>query len=273
MKSFICAVFLVPFLLSFLAANTSASELTTVKNTTELVSDDIAAIFKQHATPDQLSQLASQLQLSPQTKGQFIQTRYLAVLKKPLKSQGVFIFSQQQGLFWQQTKPFPTTLVLKDHMLIQQDSFGNIQQSNANQASAAMAEQLPMLMQALLTGDVKALEKDFQLYMPAVINTAENTSIGPAGIATQWQLGLVAKDPMIQKAIGALILEGSLAPTQTDKPVTQIERLTMITSVEAAINNQKTDKTLIEFSHIENQLTEADIKRFELMPTASSDEH
>ncbi|WP_144212109.1 outer membrane lipoprotein carrier protein LolA [Shewanella donghaensis] len=270
MKSFIYAVFLVPFLLISLAANTSASELTTVKNTSELVSDDIAAIFKQHATPDQLSQLASQLQLSPQTKGQFIQTRYLAVLKKPLKSQGVFIFSQQQGLFWQQTKPFPTTLVLKDRMLIQQDSFGNIQQSNANQASAAMAEQLPMLMQALLTGDVKALEKDFQLYMPAVINTAENTS---AGHATLWQLGLVAKDPMIQKAIGALILEGSLAPTQADKSVTQIERLTMLSSVEAAINNQKTDKTLIEFSHIENQLTEADIKRFDLMPSASSDEH
>ncbi|MFC1518474.1 outer membrane lipoprotein carrier protein LolA [Pseudomonadota bacterium] len=223
-------------------------------STPELSTQQLAAIFNQQATPAQLTQLAAQLQLRPQAKGLFSQTRYLAVLKKPLESAGSFMFSQQVGLFWQQTTPFPTTLVLKDRLLIQQDSMGNIQQSQANQASSAMAEQLPLLMQALLMGDVKALEKDFQLYMSA------------PSVADEWQLGLVAKDPLIQKAIGGLILEGGKTSTTA---ASQIKRLTMVTSIADAAAHQNTDKTIISFTAIENQLSDDDIQRFNLAPAGS----
>ncbi|OBT05284.1 hypothetical protein A9267_15585 [Shewanella sp. UCD-FRSSP16_17] len=218
---------------------------------TALSAAQVVTLFNTTASNEQLTHLASQLQLGTQAKGQFQQTRHLAVLKRPLKSAGQFMFSQDIGLLWQQQTPFKSTLLLKQNTLLQQDSFGNIQQTTANQTSSAMAEQLPQLMQGLLTGDVDALAKDFHLYMAPDIDQHN----------PYWQLGLVAKDPLIAKAIGAMVLEGQQ----------QIHRLTMLSEKPTIAEKDQLsgDKTVIEFAHVSPTLSKMDLQQFDLKPTSS----
>ncbi|WP_285163584.1 outer membrane lipoprotein carrier protein LolA [Shewanella goraebulensis] len=237
----------------------------------ELTNDQLASLFSTSANSNstvqvnnqQLSLLAQQLQLGSQAKGEFQQTRYLAALKRPLKSTGEFIFSQDIGLLWKQTTPFASALVLKQNTLIQQDSFGNITHSQANQTSSAMAEQLPQLMQALLTGDLDALAQDFELFMPENIATSSDSAQ-----IINWQLGLVAKDPLIQKAIGAMVLEGGAVDTKQ-----QINRLTMLSTLpnKTSIVTDTGDRTIINFFNVVQKLTPADIQSFELSATKESE--
>ncbi len=244
------------------AAITSQDE-TESESESELSNLQLATLFTTPATAAQLNTLAQNLQLGEQAKGEFQQTRSLAVLKRPLKSAGQFIFSQNIGLLWQQTSPFNSTLLLKQNTLIQQDSLGNITQSKANQTSAAMAEQLPQLMQALLTGDLDVLAQDFDLFMLEAANeTPDNNSEN-----TDWQLGLVAKDPLTQQAIGAMVLEGGNVDGKQ-----QINRLTMLSSLPQKQASATTDKTLIHFSNVVQELTEEDVKKLTLLPVTATED-
>ena len=235
-----------------------------------LTSEQLANLFTTHATNAQLTVLAQKLQLGQQAKGEFSQTRYLAVLKRPLKSAGIFIFSQDTGLLWQQTSPFASTIVLKQNTLIQQDSFGNISHSQANQTSSAMAEQLPQLMQALLMGDIKALANDFELFMPSNGSFQSNTANSLADLGN-WQLGLVAKDPLIKQAIGAMVLEGGYIEGGDMDGTNQIKRLTMLSTQPDNDSTITSDKTIISFANVVQQLTQDDIQRFALYEASDTD--
>lgn len=195
---------------------------------------NLGQLFTQEANVEQLARLATRLSLGADTRGNFKQARHLKVLKKPLLSQGGFIFSPQKGLVWRQTAPFSNTLVLADKQLIQQDSRGQIRVSNAN-SSSAIAEKLPQLFHAILTGNIELLSNDFTLY----VNEQAN----------QWSLGLRPNDIQLQQAIGYMVLSGA----EEIHSLTMLSQLPMTHELSdldehAAIN---ADFTLIEFTHIE----------------------
>jgi hypothetical protein len=158
---------------------------------------DIKTLYSQPAVEEALGALSQQLNLQLDTRGQFIQLRNLQVLKKPLLSQGQFIFSPAQGLVWQQRRPFNTLMVLKDQQLIQQNSQGKVQQLNAATSGSPMVQQLPRLLQAIMAGDIDALSAEFNLFMPATQKAG-----------APWQLGLQAKDPQLQASMGNITLSG-----------------------------------------------------------------
>jgi hypothetical protein len=159
------------------------------------------ALFSQNADTAQLVGLSQKLNLGETVRGQFVQSRQLKVLKKPLISQGQFIFDQTQGLIWQQIKPFESLLILKDKQLIQRDSQGRVQVSkaDASASAAAMGDLLPSLVRAMLGGDISGLSENFELHF--LITESLNTD-------GQWQLGLTPKDPLMKKAIANMVLEG-----------------------------------------------------------------
>jgi hypothetical protein len=204
---------------------------------------DIQALYTQPASTEALSALAQRLNLQLYTRGQFVQLRHLQVLKKPLLSQGQFIFSPTQGLVWQQQRPFNTLMVLKDQQLIQQNSQGKIQHFSSGANGNPIAQQLPRLLQAIMAGDIAALSADFNLFMPAtqLATQPENRS---------WQLGLKAKDPQVQSSMGNITLSGD----------TLIRSLIM-TSNQADVR----DYTQIQFTQTQQgQLSEAELALFSL---------
>ena len=164
--------------------------------------NDYTALFEQQATKADLLSLSGQLSPSLQAKGEFTQHRYLKVLKRPLVSQGEFIFAKDLGVIWQQNTPFSSTLILKDKQLIQIDSQGNVSVNDASQAGSGnqMSDVMPKLLNALLSGDIQQLEQHFNL---SLVRPETNSA------DSLWQLGLQPIDPIIAKALPKMVLIGN----------------------------------------------------------------
>ncbi|MEM6190639.1 MULTISPECIES: outer membrane lipoprotein carrier protein LolA [Shewanella] len=216
---------------------------------------DYQALFSQSADTKQLVALSQKLNLGKTVRGHFVQSRQLKVLKKPLISQGQFIFDQTQGLIWQQIKPFESLLILKDKQLIQRDSQGRVQISKADTSAsaAAMGDLLPSLVRAMLGGDISGLSENFELHFLGT-ERLKIESLSPDG---QWQLGLTPKDPLMKKAIANMVLEGS-------------DVLQSLVLLSAAPNVTPQDMTRIDFSALsQGTLSETELAQYALALEAS----
>ncbi|MCS6101557.1 outer membrane lipoprotein carrier protein LolA [Shewanella baltica] len=212
--------------------------------------DAYQTLFSQSADTAQLVALSKKLNLGETVRGQFVQSRQLKVLKKPLISQGQFIFDQTQGLIWQQIKPFESLLILKDKQLIQRDSQGRVQVSkaDASASAAAMGDLLPNLVRAMLGGDISGLSENFELHFLIT------DRLSPDG---QWQLGLTPKDPLMKKAIANMVLEGG-------------DVLQSLVLLSAAPNVTSQDMTRIDFSALsQGTLSETELAQYALALEAS----
>ncbi|MGL5026406.1 MAG: outer membrane lipoprotein carrier protein LolA [Shewanella oncorhynchi] len=211
------------------------------------------ALFSQSADTAQLVALSQKLNLGETVRGQFVQSRQLKVLKKPLISQGQFIFDKEQGLIWQQIKPFESLLILKDKQLIQRDSQGRVQVSkaDASASAAAMGDLLPSLVRAMLGGDISGLSENFELHF-LITDKLNTEKLSPEKLSPdgQWQLGLTPKDPLMKKAIANMVLEGS-------------DVLQSLVLLSAAPNVSPQDMTRIDFSALsQGKLSETELTQY-----------
>ncbi|MBU1391670.1 MAG: outer membrane lipoprotein carrier protein LolA [Gammaproteobacteria bacterium] len=229
-------------------------------STTAVSANNYQQLFTQTADKAQLVDLSQKLNLGETVRGNFVQSRQLKVLKKPLISQGQFIFDKEQGLIWQQIKPFESLLILKDKQLIQRDSQGRVQVSkaDASASAAAMGDLLPSLVRAMLGGDISGLSENFELHFlnSDKLNTAK---LSPEKLSTenlspdgQWQLGLTPKDPLMKKAIANMVLEGS-------------DTLQSLVLLSATPSVSPQDMTRINFSALsQGTLSEAELAQYAL---------
>ncbi|ABN59867.1 outer membrane lipoprotein carrier protein LolA [Shewanella baltica] len=212
-------------------------------------------LFSQSADTAQLVALSQKLNLGETVRGHFVQSRQLKVLKKPLISQGQFIFDKEQGLIWQQIKPFESLLILKDKQLIQRDSQGRVQisKADASASAAVMGDLLPSLVRAMLGGNISGLSENFELHF-LITDKLNTEKLSPDG---QWQLGLTPKDPLMKKAIANMVLEGS-------------DVLQSLVLLSAAPNVTPQDMTRIDFSALsQGTLSEAELAQYALALEAS----
>ncbi|WP_372871261.1 outer membrane lipoprotein carrier protein LolA [Shewanella sp.] len=162
--------------------------------------------------------------LKPQgaVRGEFEQTRTLKALKRPLVSRGSFVFSPEQGLMWAQNQPFENLLILSETRMFSRDSEGLWQQTEVN-AKAGPATLMPMLVKAMMGGDMATLEQHFSL----ALSSQENL----------WRLTLAPKDNDIKALFAAIELEGSFisdagtapsADTQASTGKASTDRLKLI---------------------------------------------
>lgn len=162
-----------------------------------------------------LEQLQTQSNQYPVIRADFEQSKQISGLKQPLISSGKVIISQQDGLWWQQNKPFALTLLLTNNQMVQ---------TVANQPKQVItAESNPQLFQfnhlltAMFKADREILEKNFTLSL-------DTTNQG-------WQLTLVPKTTPLDKLFRQIRLTGSQ----------------FLESIE--MDDQQNDKTVIRFSN------------------------
>ncbi|QYK12629.1 outer membrane lipoprotein carrier protein LolA [Shewanella rhizosphaerae] len=212
-----CLLFCPVFCLSLVSFVTHAEQST-----------DYEALFKASADNAALSKLVTRLGGGESARGEFTQSRYLKVLKKPLVSRGEFLFQDKLGIAWLQTAPFPSGLVLTQNTLVQIDADGNRQVSHAddNPQAGAMAQMMPKLMSALLSGDIAPLEAQFTLHLQQQ--------------AECWQLGLEPIDPLIKQAMPRIVLQGN----------EQLESLSLL--------DNRGDLSVIEFNALAQRPLTAD---------------
>jgi hypothetical protein len=141
-------------------------------------------------TPD-LDRLMALLAQRQHGEADFSETKYLSLLKQPLKSSGVLIYDAPDHLEQRTALPKPQSLVL-DHGVV-------TMQIGKHQRVLRLADypQLAPLIdsiRATLAGDRAALERVFQ--------------IGFDGSLEHWQLRLTPRDPTLAASLKRIDMSG-----------------------------------------------------------------
>lgn len=153
------------------------------------------------------AELAQQLAAAEVVRGDFVQEKHLRSLTMPLSSRGQFVLSKQHGLLWKVQQPFAQTYRIDGQGVSLWSDKG--WQSQPGQSVAARQSQLFL---AVLQGNQRALETDFNLQLQ--------------GTAEQWHLQLLPKSVFLQQIFkvieihgGALVERIELHETQGDRSV------------------------------------------------------
>jgi len=124
--------------------------------------------------------------------GRFDQTKQLAGLKNPLRSNGRFCVVADKGVLWRNLQPFANTLRLTRDEIIQWQGERVTLKLNAQQEPTLRL--VNNILFAVLAGDLGQLEKHFDV--DGVVRDGA------------WSVKLKARDAGVAKAIGAIVLEG-----------------------------------------------------------------
>jgi len=124
--------------------------------------------------------------------GRFDQTKQLAGLKNPLRSNGRFCVVTEKGVLWRSLRPFANTLRLTREEIIQWQGERVAMRLNAKQEPTVRI--INSLMFSILAGDLVQLEKYFDV----------------EGVAADgaWSVKLKARDAGVAKVIGTIALDG-----------------------------------------------------------------
>ncbi|MEN5016002.1 outer membrane lipoprotein carrier protein LolA [Erwinia sp. Eh17-17] len=108
-----------------------------------------------------LEELQQRFASQPVVRADFSQLRVIKGMAQPLKSSGQLLIAQDKGLWWQQAKPFPLTLVLDEKRMVQV--------MNGQPPEIVTADSNPQMFQfnhllrALFQADRRVLEQNFTL--------------------------------------------------------------------------------------------------------------
>ena len=133
------------------------------------------------------------------TTGDFVQEKSSAKIKRPLKSSGNFIFSED-GIVWKTTKPFPSTMAVTKDSIIQTGADGkkSVIDASANDTFKTVSSTLT----SLFSGNRSELEKHF---------TIKNFKADSAA----WEMVLTPKDATVASALKQVTLSGAVKSSKT----------------------------------------------------------
>jgi len=177
-----------------------------------------------------LADVVARLGESAVIRGNYAQTREIALLSKPLESHGDFILSEQ-GLFWRQQSRPASIVIANGERLVQQ--IGAAAPEVTDDSSNPMVLPFSRIFLGIFSGDEESLRTHFEIAFSA---TGE-----------VWEISLVPTTEPMSLAIETIILHGR----------EYIEDLTVV--------NRSSDQTVIRFSDIQTQpehLTEHEIELY-----------
>ncbi|MCR5218060.1 outer membrane lipoprotein carrier protein LolA [Treponema sp.] len=130
------------------------------------------------------------------TTGDFNQEKYSSALKKPLKSSGTFIFSQDK-ILWRTLKPMKTSMAVTPEYIIQTAASGK--RSVIESSSSELFGTVASAMTSIFSGDSSLVENYF------------NVSVSEG---KEWVVTLEPKDATISSSLKQIIIEGDYAGTK-----------------------------------------------------------
>lgn len=147
------------------------------------------SIFSQLSCAFSLDELETQLSQAQVIRGDFAQEKYLRDLPMPLKSQGNYVLSKQQGLLWFLSKPISKQYRINGKGVALNTPDGwqiqNKQETVARQSRIFLA---------VLQGDRSGLQQDFDLTL--------------TGTADNWRLLLTPRSVFLKQIFQQIEIEG-----------------------------------------------------------------
>ncbi|MDR0251182.1 MAG: outer membrane lipoprotein carrier protein LolA [Burkholderiales bacterium] len=140
-----------------------------------------------------LNTIQSRLTIDTVIRGDFIQTRQLTGIKKPLVANGTFVVEKTQGVLWRTVAPFPQTTRITQGEILQKDGERVLMILRADQEPAINA--ISRVLFSLFSGDLSALAEYFDYH-------------GQLDGNTGWRAQFTPRDAGLRAVIGSLSLEG-----------------------------------------------------------------
>ncbi len=163
-----------------------------------------------------LDVIAERLSRSPVVRADVTQEKTLAILSRPMRSQGRLLFSHEHGLYWAMHSPIASeTIMTRDALLSITDGQRRVMTVAEQPALAAVGN----IFFPVLSGDLAALHNAFTL-------TTE-------GDAQGWSLILVPRNEPLSRFIASITLNGN----------TDLERMELI--------DLKGDSTRMQFANVQ----------------------
>jgi hypothetical protein len=178
-----------------------------------------------------LEEVRARLAPEPVTQGEFLQTRKLAQIKKPLVSNGRFLVVRELGVIWENIAPMAQTMRLTKGEILQTSGGETLMRLSVDKEPVVGI--INSILFGMLAGDLEALAKHF--------------SYSGKLEGDKWRLDFIPKDTNLARLIQSLTLSGG-------HDVEQVE-----------IISAAGDVTHIEFKAqtYAGQLSAADKQRFE----------
>lgn len=137
-------------------------------------------------------QVQVQLSKADNLSGDFSQIREMKLLTAPLKSSGKFILSKRNGLQWNQTKPFKSSLLVTNTKIEQQ--IENTPATIITQKEQPIVFSFTHIFLSVFNGDAIAIKEYFNIYF--------------SGNTKAWRIVLKPTNSMLQKAIVSIEMTG-----------------------------------------------------------------
>jgi hypothetical protein len=142
---------------------------------------------------DPLAGARALLAPEPVTQGEFVQTRTLAGIRKPLVSNGRFVVARGLGVLWEDLAPFARTMRLTPGEILQTAEGETLMRLSADREPVVGV--ITGILFGVLAGDLDALARNF-------------TASGEVE-DKRWRLEFTPKDAHLARLIRALVLHGA----------------------------------------------------------------
>lgn len=155
----------------------------------------LAVIFcapSQAAAPDLLTNITKQIEQHPVVRSDFVQTRKMLALKRPLISRGRMVFSRKEGVFWLIDEPIRMSYWLGDLKIIEISSDG--QRREQDTKSNPALTQISRVMRSMLGAQSEVLKENFE--------------VQARGGAAQWELELIPKQAQLAQYVRSIKVTG-----------------------------------------------------------------
>lgn len=148
----------------------------------------VACPLSAYAAPV-LAQLSARLDKAEVIHAEFIQTKTLQALKRPLRTTGQLVFARGQGVLWRIEKPYQASYALSAERVTEIGPDGSRRVRAAREVPALA--QVGRVFQAIFQGDVRGLEEHFEVTV--------------SGDADHWRVDLAPKPALARflKSISA----------------------------------------------------------------------
>jgi hypothetical protein len=161
----------------------------------------LLAVFSSGARAELLDELAAQAAAYPLVRAEFVQTKRMAAMKRPLLTRGRLTFLRGRGVLWQIEQPYRVTYVLGESRIVE------IGEDGARRAREARdmpgLAQVGRIFQAMLGANTEALREHFELAA-----RGEEKREGEKD-ARRWTLELKPRQAPLAQFLDGLRLSGA----------------------------------------------------------------
>jgi outer membrane lipoprotein-sorting protein len=138
-----------------------------------------------------LAYLTARLDQASAIHADFVQTKTLQALKRPLRTSGKLVFARDHGVLWRIEKPYQASYALSTEKITEIGLDGSRKVRSAREVPALA--QVGRVFQAIFQGNVRGLEEHFAV----TVN----------GDAEHWRVDLAPK-PALQRFIKSIVARG-----------------------------------------------------------------